>query len=224
MVYEDHWWRSLWGFILTLFLRPGWNMVESRGWNLVWGNVSVCSLWFMKTVKRFYGSEVLIWLTVSLFMRRRIKPSGELDGNCCCLESSSFHQMPVNSQWTQTQFTETWNCLTTTGRWRQWPRSRSTRHMKTGLTSGNSCCVVLVWLVAATGRWSGEGWFIYPWLTEESKGKDTLLTAGLDATISPGLWGALMLMITLPITIREEQTCICPTLPPPPLPPLSLTE
>ena len=131
----------------------------------------------------------------------------------CCL-----HQIPVNSQWTPTQYTERSNCLPTTGRWPVWRRISHILIIQTDLMTALSCCVEVGWPVALTGRSSGVEKFLYPWGTKESEGEETVTTVGLEGTISPGDWNASVLMDTLSGITTEKQTSPGA---PPPAPPLA---
>ncbi len=57
--------------------------------------------------------------------------------NCCCVVSFSLHQISVNSHWTQTQWTQNSNCLTTTGRWQWWQSSSHILIIQTDLTASH---------------------------------------------------------------------------------------
>lgn len=131
--------------------------------------------------------------------------------------------MPVNLHSTQTQSTESSNCLTTTGRWHVWRRTSHMQTIRTDLTGGLSWCVETVWPVAVTGRSNGEERLIYRWVTEESAGEETKVTLCLEWMTIPGVSSALTMMVTLSVTIQTEQPSPTPP-PPPPPPPLSLTE
>ena len=61
--------------------------------------------------------------------------------------------------------------------------------------------------------------FIYQLVTEETRGEETTLTAGLEGMIIPGVRAVLMIKVTLSFIMTNGHASA-----PPPPPPLSLTE
>ncbi len=104
-------------------------------------------------------------------------------------------------------------------RCRTWTRIRCILIIRTDSTTGLSCCAAMIWPIAVTGRLSGAEDFTSPSLTEESAGKEVDMSVCLEGMISPGVWSALILLVTPSgIVIRQHTS---PPLPPPP--PLRLT-
>lgn len=122
----------------------------------------------------------------------------------------SLYQIPINLNWTKTHWTETWNCLTTTGGWFTWTRSSHTLITQTGLTLILSFCVKLLWLVAATGRCSGKDKYPYVWVPEECTAVKPAATVCLDPTLTPGVWAALTKVVSLPGTTTEKHPSAAP--------------
>lgn len=127
----------------------------------------------------------------------------------------SLHQIPVNSQSTKIQLTKWSNSLKTTGRQQKWKRISHILFIQTDLTTLNSFCVILVWLVAATGRLSGKDGLTYQWVTKESAGMEKMMPVCLGGMIIPGEWPAPVVVI-MSVTMTEKQ--------PSPPPPLTLRE
>ncbi len=100
------------------------------------------------------------------------------------------------SHWIQTQQTLVSLCLRGTEGWRLWIRSRRILIIQTDLISILRFCVERVWLDIATGRLNIRGRLIYQWHIKESAGKDGVMTVGLDAMKSLGVWPVFTTVFT----------------------------
>lgn len=188
---------------------PDWTTVESRGWNLVWGNVSThLHSWKQgrtsNCVQKKIQTDETLWRWMYLILKYQMKPA-DLFGNN--LLYPSLNQMHVNSWWTQTRSTDPSNWLTTTGKWQQWMSSNHILLIQRGFKTALSCCVKTVWPVTVIGRWSGKDGFIYLWLIKESKGVETALNVGLEKIISPGVLFVLI-KVTLSATITTGKSSL----------------
>lgn len=120
----------------------------------------------------------------------------------------SLHQISLSSHWMQTQQTSSSKCQKTTRRWHWWRKSSYILSIQKDLTAG-SCCVKTHCLDAVTGRLSGREMFMWQWLWDTPKGKETRMAVGLEGMNILGLCTALI-GNTFSATIRKKNSYLSP--------------